>query len=184
MRRSRLDGLHAAAIAAGVSLALTFLSIVGVAGLSVFKAPLLDIALQAIVQGLLTAIVALLLYGRMVSLLWATGGTAFVALTPVMTGLMGIPVLGEPIATDWVAGQSGERPEPPKGRRILTRRTIEGHGEPRRSSMAGALRIQPVLRGPPWLSIVLRVESLLVEHPTTPVGRMFTRLPWTGLPLF
>ena len=44
--------------------------------------------------------------------------------------------------------------------------------------MAGALRIQPVLRGPPWLSIVLRVESLLVEHPTTPVGRMFTRLPW------
>ena len=106
MRRSRLDGLHAAAIAAGVSLALTFLSIVGVAGLSVFKAPLLDIALQAIVQGLLTAIVALLLYGRMVSLLWATGGTAFVALTPVMTGLMGIPVLGEPIATDWVAGQS------------------------------------------------------------------------------
>jgi drug/metabolite transporter (DMT)-like permease len=40
----------------------------------------------------------------MVSLLGATGGSAFVALTPAMTGLMGIPVLGEwPTGTDWVA---------------------------------------------------------------------------------
>jgi drug/metabolite transporter (DMT)-like permease len=39
-----------------------------------------------------------------VSLLGATSGAAFVALTPVMTGLMGIPVLGEwPTAIDWVA---------------------------------------------------------------------------------
>ena len=66
----------------------------GIAGTSVFNAPLFDIALQAIVQGLLTAIVALLLYGRMVSLLGATSGAAFVALTPVMTGLMGIPATG------------------------------------------------------------------------------------------
>jgi drug/metabolite transporter (DMT)-like permease len=71
---------------------------------SLFKASLFDIALQAVVQGVLTAIVALLLYGRMVSLLGATSGAAFVALTPVITGLMGIPVLGEwPPATDWVA---------------------------------------------------------------------------------
>lgn len=40
----------------------------------------------------------------MVSLLGATGGATFVALTPVVTGLMAIPVLGEwPVATDWVA---------------------------------------------------------------------------------
>jgi drug/metabolite transporter (DMT)-like permease len=40
----------------------------------------------------------------MVSLLGATGGAAFVALTPAMTALMGIPVLGEwPSAVDWVA---------------------------------------------------------------------------------
>jgi len=57
------------------------------AGISVFKAPLFDVGLQAVVQGFLTAIVALLLYGRMVSLLGATAGAAFVALTPVVTGL-------------------------------------------------------------------------------------------------
>jgi len=104
MRRARLHGLHAAAIAAGGSLALYLPIYASIAGTSVFKAPVLDIALQAIVQGLLTAIVALLLYGRMVSLLGATSGAAFVALTPVMTGLLGIPVLGEwPTAVDWVA---------------------------------------------------------------------------------
>jgi drug/metabolite transporter (DMT)-like permease len=75
-----------------------------IAGASVFKAPPFDIALQAIVQGVLTAIVALLLYGRTVSLLGASRAAAFVALTPAMTALMGIPILGEwPSAIDWVA---------------------------------------------------------------------------------
>jgi drug/metabolite transporter (DMT)-like permease len=63
-----------------------------------------DVALQAVVQGLLTAIVALLLYGRMVSILGASGGAAFVALTPVMTALLAIPILGEwPSAIDCMA---------------------------------------------------------------------------------
>ena len=74
------------------------------AGTSVFNAPLFDIALQGIVQGVLTAVVALLLYGRMVSILGATGGAAFVALTPAVTAVMAIPVLGEwPSAIDWMA---------------------------------------------------------------------------------
>jgi drug/metabolite transporter (DMT)-like permease len=104
MRRARLDGLHAAAIAAVGSLALYLPIYAYLAGTSVFKAPLFDIGLQAVVQGGLTAIVALLLYGRMVSLLGATGGAAFVALTPVVTGLMAIPILGEwPVAIDWIA---------------------------------------------------------------------------------
>ena len=104
MRRARLDGLHAAAIAAVGSLVLYLPVYAGIAGSSVFQAPLFDIGLQAVVQGLLTAIVALLLYGRMVSLLGATRGAAFVALTPVVTGLMAIPVLGEwPVAIDWAA---------------------------------------------------------------------------------
>jgi drug/metabolite transporter (DMT)-like permease len=59
---------------------------------------------RSIVQGILTAIVALWLYGRMVGLLGATAGAAFVALTPATTALLGIPVLGEwPSAIDWVA---------------------------------------------------------------------------------
>ena len=61
------------------------------------------IALQAVVQGFLTGIVALFLYGRMVSILGATSGAAFLALTPAMTALMGISILGEfPSAIDWL----------------------------------------------------------------------------------
>jgi drug/metabolite transporter (DMT)-like permease len=104
MRRARIDGLHAAAIAAVGSLVLYLPVYAFIAGASVFAAPLFDIVLQAVVQGLLTAIVAQMLYGRMVSLLGATSGAAFVALTPVVTGLMAIPVLGEwPAAIDWMA---------------------------------------------------------------------------------
>lgn len=104
MRRARLDGLHAAAIAAAGSLALYLPAYALVAGDGILAAPLLDIALQAVVQGILTAIVALLLYGRMVAILGASGGAAFVALTPAMTALLAIPILGEwPSAIDWAA---------------------------------------------------------------------------------
>jgi len=104
MRRARLDGLHAAAIAAAGSLVLYLPAYAYIAGTGIFRAPLSDIALQAIVQGLLTAIVAQLLYGRMVSILGATSGAAFVALTPAMTALIAIPILGEwPSAIDWTA---------------------------------------------------------------------------------
>jgi drug/metabolite transporter (DMT)-like permease len=61
-------------------------------------------ALQAFVQGLLTAILSLLLYGRAVSILGASSGAAFAALCPAMTALLGIPILGEwPTLTDWTA---------------------------------------------------------------------------------
>lgn len=104
MRGARLDGLHAAAIAAVGSLVLYLPAYAYIAGTGVFNAPFFDIALQAIVQGFLTAIVALLLYGRMVSILGATGGAAFVALTPATTALMAIPILGEwPSAFDCMA---------------------------------------------------------------------------------
>jgi drug/metabolite transporter (DMT)-like permease len=104
MRRARLDGLHAAAIAAVVSL-VCYLPIYAVLSRgSLFEAPFADVALQAVVQGILTAIVALLLYGRMVAILGATAGAAFVALTPATTALLAIPVLGEwPSGVDWIA---------------------------------------------------------------------------------
>jgi len=104
MRRARLDGLHAAAIAGTGSLVLYLPAYAAIAGASIFNAPAFDIALQAIVQGVLTAIVALLLYGRMVSLLGATGGADIIALTPATTALMAIPILGEwPSTIDWIA---------------------------------------------------------------------------------
>jgi len=104
MRQARLDGLHAAAIAAVGSLVLYLPAYALIAGARVFQAPLSDIVLQAVIQGVLTAVVALLLYGRMIGILGATRGAAFVALTPAMTALLGIPALGEwPSALDWTA---------------------------------------------------------------------------------
>ena len=46
----------------------------------------------------------LVLYGRAVSILEASGGAAFPALCPAMTAVLAIPILGEwPTAIDWIA---------------------------------------------------------------------------------
>jgi drug/metabolite transporter (DMT)-like permease len=104
MRRARLDGLHAASIAAVGSLVLYLPCYAAVVGASLFKAAPSDIALQAFVQGVLTAIISLLLYGRAVGILGASSGAAFAALCPAMTALLAIPLLGEwPTAIDWIA---------------------------------------------------------------------------------
>jgi drug/metabolite transporter (DMT)-like permease len=104
MRRARLDGLHAAGIAAVGALFLYMPVYLFVEGPSFAKAPWSDLALQAIVQGLLTAIASLVFYGRAVSILGASSGAAFAALSPVMTAVMAIPILGEwPAAMDWMA---------------------------------------------------------------------------------
>ncbi|GEM_PF-3253809 len=58
----------------------------------------------AFVQGLLTAVVSLVLYGRAVSILGALGGATSPALVPVMVVVLGTPVLGEwPDWIDWIA---------------------------------------------------------------------------------
>jgi drug/metabolite transporter (DMT)-like permease len=104
MRHARLDGLHAAGIAAVGALFLYMPVYFAVGGLGLAKAAWDDLALQAIVQGLLTAIVSLVFYGRAVSILGASSGAAFAALSPAMTAVMAIPVLGEwPTAIDWMA---------------------------------------------------------------------------------
>jgi drug/metabolite transporter (DMT)-like permease len=104
MRKARLAGLHAAAIAA-VGALLTYVPIYAfVNGTTLLHAPWRDVALQAVVQGLLTAVISLLLYGRAVSILGASSGAAFAALCPAMTALFAIPVLGEwPTMPDWIA---------------------------------------------------------------------------------
>jgi drug/metabolite transporter (DMT)-like permease len=69
-----------------------------------FHAPWWDIALQAIVQGVLAAVLSLILYGRAVSILGASSGASFAALCPAMTALLAIPVLSEwPTLADWLA---------------------------------------------------------------------------------
>jgi drug/metabolite transporter (DMT)-like permease len=104
LRRARLDGLHAAAISAVVSMLLYLPIYCALPGTAIARAPWFDIALQAFVQGILTAIVSLMLYGRAVSILGASSGAAFAALCPAMTAVFAIPVLGEwPQNQDWAA---------------------------------------------------------------------------------
>ena len=104
MRRARLDGLHAAGIAAVGALILYVPAYFFEEGTSLGRAPWGDIALQAFVQGVLTAIASLVFYGRAVSLLGASSGAAFAALSPAMTAIMAIPVLGEwPAPLDWLS---------------------------------------------------------------------------------
>ncbi|MBV8165455.1 MAG: DMT family transporter [Alphaproteobacteria bacterium] len=103
MRRARLDGLHAAALAAVGALVLYLPVYLVFAGATLIAAPLRDIVLQAVVQGVLTAIVSLMLYGRAVALLGASSGAAFASLCPAMTAVMAIPILDEwPAAIDWL----------------------------------------------------------------------------------
>jgi drug/metabolite transporter (DMT)-like permease len=104
MRRARLEGLHAAAISAVGSMLLYLPVYAVLPATRIGQAPWFDIVLQAFVQGILTAIVSLMLYGKAVSILGASSGAAFAALCPAMTALMAIPVLGEwPQKLDWAA---------------------------------------------------------------------------------
>lgn len=95
MRRGRIDGLHAAAIAAVVSLIVYLPVYLVFFADDLFAKPIGDLVFQALYQGVLTASISLALYGRAVRLLGASKAAAFVALGPPVTALMGIPVLRE-----------------------------------------------------------------------------------------
>jgi drug/metabolite transporter (DMT)-like permease len=104
MRRARLDGLHAAAIAAVVSLFVYFPLYLFFFDNRLLEVSPTDLMGQAFYQGVLTAAVSLALFGRSIMLLGAAKAAAFVALTPVMAALMAIPALGEwPTSIDWLA---------------------------------------------------------------------------------
>lgn len=104
MRKARLDGLHAAAIAAVGSL-IAYVPIYGaISGISLFDAPWRDIELQAFVHGILVAVISFVCIGRAVSILGASNGSAFASLTPAITSILAIPILGEwPTTSDWIA---------------------------------------------------------------------------------
>ena len=75
MRKARLDGLHAAAIA-GVGSLIFFVPVYAAfSGTVLFDASWEDIALQAFVHGILVAIVSLVCFGRAVAILGASSGS-------------------------------------------------------------------------------------------------------------
>jgi drug/metabolite transporter (DMT)-like permease len=66
-----------------------------VAGADLAAAPWREIAIQAVFQGVLSAIVALLAYTRAVAILGAARGAVFAALVPAFALLLAIPLLAE-----------------------------------------------------------------------------------------
>jgi drug/metabolite transporter (DMT)-like permease len=104
IRRARVDGLHAAAIAAVVSMAIYLPLYMTFIEDGLFHVPLADLVFQALYQGVLTAAISLALYGRAIRILGASNAAAFVALGPILSALMAIPLLGEwPSPADWIA---------------------------------------------------------------------------------
>jgi drug/metabolite transporter (DMT)-like permease len=104
IRRARIDGLHAAAIAAVFSLMIYLPLWSAFLDDGLLRVPVRDLVVQALYQGILTASVSLALYGHAVRILGASNAAAFIALGPIMAALMAIPALGEwPSRTDWMA---------------------------------------------------------------------------------
>jgi drug/metabolite transporter (DMT)-like permease len=104
MRKARLDGLHTAAIAAVGSLIAYVPVYAIVSGAHLFNTPWPDLVLQAFVHGILCAVISLMLWGRAISLLGASNGSAFAALAPATTAILAIPLLGEWLSpSDWIA---------------------------------------------------------------------------------
>jgi drug/metabolite transporter (DMT)-like permease len=95
LRRTAIDSLHAVAIVA-VGSALVYLPVyVALFPKSLYSAPLGDIVLQALYQGLLTTIAGLFAFNRAVSCLGAARGAALAALIPISTLALAALFLGE-----------------------------------------------------------------------------------------
>jgi drug/metabolite transporter (DMT)-like permease len=94
MRRSRLTALEATALICVASL-VTYIPVYLAAGLSrLAEAPVAELAIQALYQGVLVSVVALVAFNRSLALI-GRRTPAFTALVPVIATLLAIPVLGE-----------------------------------------------------------------------------------------
>jgi drug/metabolite transporter (DMT)-like permease len=106
LRRTATNSLHAVAIVA-VGSAILYLPVY----LMLFpkligSAPLGDIVLQALYQGLLTTVVGLFAFNRAISCLGAARGAALAALIPVSTMALAALILGERPGA-WELGAAG-----------------------------------------------------------------------------
>ncbi len=94
MRRSRLTALEATALICVGSL-VTYIPLYLASGLSrLLEAPPAEVAIQAVYQGVLVSVVALIAFNRSLALI-GRRTPAFTALVPVIATLLAIPVLGE-----------------------------------------------------------------------------------------
>jgi drug/metabolite transporter (DMT)-like permease len=104
LRKAHLDGLHAPAIAAVASLVLYIPAYLYFRADHLFAAPVKDLLVQGFYQGVLTAVLSLVLYSLGVARLGASAAGAFVAFGPVIAALLAIVVLGDRMVLhDWIA---------------------------------------------------------------------------------
>jgi drug/metabolite transporter (DMT)-like permease len=102
MSKGKLDSLHAAALVATGSLVIYLPMYLAMFGTRLLLLPMRDLAVQATYQGILVTIVSLVFYGSAIGILGMSGGAAFGALVPALSGLFAIPLLEEwPNPTDW-----------------------------------------------------------------------------------
>src|SRR5215831_1976185 len=102
MSKGKLDPLHAAALVSTGSLLMYLPIYVAMCGTRLALLPPADLAIQVIYQGILVTIVSLIFYARAMDILGMSGGAAFGALVPALSGLFAIPLLGEwPNGIDW-----------------------------------------------------------------------------------
>ena len=99
MRQSKLDPIHVAALISTGSLVIYIPPYVVAHGFHLTEVPLADLTIQVIFQGIVVTIISLVLYGRAVLILGASGGSAFGALVPALSALLAIPLLRE-----WLSG--------------------------------------------------------------------------------
>lgn len=94
-----------ATVAVTLQTALLYLPVYALAlPRSLASVPWPEILLQAFYQGVLASIVQMLLYVRVISLLGPTRLGALMALVPVVAGLLALPLLGESLTAEILAG--------------------------------------------------------------------------------
>ena len=104
LQQAKLDPIHAAALVSAGSLVTYGPVYLLIHGFRLAEVPLAELAVQVMFQGIVVTVIALVLYGRAVDILGASGGSAFGALVPALSAMLAIPLLGEwPSDTDWSA---------------------------------------------------------------------------------
>lgn len=106
MRRWGVDALTATAAVCVVSLVAVLPPYLAFAGLRLADAPLGEVVLQGVYQGLLVGAVAVLLYARAVNILGVSRAALFPPLVPAMGTALAAALLGEAVTAWQVAGMT------------------------------------------------------------------------------
>lgn len=104
MRFAALRPIEAASVVSVASLVVVLPLYLTVLEPRILQAPMEEVLLQALFQGVLAGVVALVFYGRAVATLGAARGAVFAALVPVLVPLLAVPIVGESPAPGDLAG--------------------------------------------------------------------------------